>query len=724
MTKYLTRVWEYFTVFLLTSAWLKAINVIISRFVFIQRMATLKLNKRFTSITVKLLLPLLFIALVIQWGVPAIGVHLAKKWYAEQGNGYELVVANWSFIPWRGFVSLGGVELRHGENISGIHELKVNIAVLDLFQHKLTLESLYFDGLKLNIDSDDKGLTAVGVSLTALNAEAKEQAPMPEVSAAPSAWVIKIEKIEMKNHQIGFSRPDLNISLAVNDMAINGDLESKNLTIASQVTLHSLSVSEPKIALTQPLILNLKGAILNPFTAAEFLGELQLSNARINTPWVSHAGFSQLSLSDISLSLKQQSLGLLELTDLFLGDDLVKLSQYKIHNTTLKDASLIMASHEWSGLNSVVKFDENGGVAGLMLAAASPDETVNYAQAESKIHTPQTAVLTTEGEQSAFKILIAEIKQLDTDVSRVRIINKHVDPEFDMVFELDELTATHINNYNEVFQYKMLSKTDEYSRVSLDGSMKLGGNLNGNINLDIEQFDLISLSGYVEKAIGYHVAQGQLNFKMGLNIDDGKLAGNGKLKVVNSQLVPSDKATMDQVSKKISMPIETALSLIKDDNNNIEMNVPITGDLNSPDFGLDDLISKVGQKALSAATMHFLKQAIFPYGLLISVAGYVGDELFSITLMPIEYVGEALNEEQLKYIQKIADLMQDKTVLQLRVCAQVDKLEAEKENWYAAALEKSNKIKRNLVQLDKTLSGRIVLCQPVIGDKTQVKMGF
>ena len=92
--------------------------------------------------------------------------------------------------------------------------------------------------------------------------------------------------------------------------------------------------------------------------------------------------------------------------------------------------------------------------------------------------------------------------------------------------------------------------------------------------------------------------------------------------------------------------------------------------------------------------------------------------------MPIEYVGEALNEEQLKYIQKIADLMQDKTVLQLRVCAQVDKLEAEKENWYAAALEKSNKIKRNLVQLDKTLSGRIVLCQPVIGDKTQVKMGF
>lgn len=687
-------------------------------------MAILKLNKRFTSITVKLFLPLLFIALVIQWGIPAIGVHLAKKWYAEQGNGYELIVADWSFIPWRGFMTLGGVELRHGENVSGIHELKVNIAVLDLFQRQLTLESLYFDGLKLNVASDDNGLTAVGLSLNAFNSETKEQAPEAEVSQTPSAWTIKIEKIEMKNHQVGFSRPDLNLSLAVNELGISGDIQSKNLAIVSKITLQTLSLSEPKIALTQPLTLNLKGAILNPFTAAEFLGELQLANASMNTPWISRAGFRQLSLSDISLSLKQQSLGLLELTDVFLGDDLVKLKQYKIHDTIFKDASLIMASHEWSGLNSVVNFDVESSIDELMFTTSSPDDLVKKEQASIKAQLPQAGILVAEKKDPYFKLLIAEIKQADADVSRIRIINKHVDPAFDMVFELDEFIVSNINNYNEAFKYNVLSKTDEYSRVSLNGSMKLDDDLSGNINLDIEQFDLISLSGYVEKAIGYHVAQGQLNFKMGLNIDNGKLAGNGKLNVVNSQLLPSDKATMDQVSKKISMPIETALSLIKDDNNNIEMNVPIKGDMNSPDFGLDDLISKVGQKALSAATMHFVKQAIFPYGLLISVAGYVGDELFSITLMPIVYVGDDLDEEQLKYIQKIANLMQDKTVLQLRVCAQVNKLESEKENWYARALEKSNKIKRNFVQIDKTLSGRIVLCQPVIGDKTQVKMGF
>jgi len=69
-------------------------------------------------------------------------------------------------------------------------------------------------------------------------------------------------------------------------------------------------------------------------------------------------------------------------------------------------------------------------------------------------------------------------------------------------------------------------------------------------------------------------------------------------------------------------------------------------------------------------------------------------------------------------------MMQDKDNLQLHVCAQVDQTIKLEDNWYAVAIEKANKIKRVMVEADKDMSGRIVVCQPKLADKTQVLMGF
>ena len=41
-----------------------------------------------------------------------------------------------------------------------------------------------------------------------------------------------------------------------------------------------------------------------------------------------------------------------------------------------------------------------------------------------------------------------------------------------------------------------------------------------------------------------------------------------------------------------------------------------------------------------------------------------------------------------------------------------------------SALEKASKIKRYLVDQDETLSSRVALCQPVLGDTTQIMLGF
>jgi hypothetical protein len=683
----------------------------------------LALNKRFPSITIKFLLPLLVTLLVIQWVAPAIGIHLAKKWYAQQGDNYELVVGDWSFMPWRGAISLGQVAFHYGETTSLIEEFKVNIGMLDLWHHKFTIESLYFDGLALSISNDKQGLGAVGLSTSMLADNANDTHTNPKDShdsnstEAVASWGIEIKKIELVNHRIGFAQPNMNMSLSIDSINIKNVLNSENLIISSKISLQEFSMNDENIALSQPLLLQLNGEIISPFTQAGFKGDVHLSSAKIATNVVSTAGFDKISLSGLELSLNQQSFSSLQLMGLFIGDDLLKLKRYTVNSAAFKDNKLITGKHEWAGLQAVVNLNEQGYPSEITLPPASTDNapastTIPLDTAKNQKDSPK------------LELLITSIQQAKDDVSTVHAINTYVDPDLNIIFNISEFNLKNINNKGEPINIHMLSNTDEYSQIKVDANATINSNLSGNMTLDIRQFDLMALSGYVEKAIGYHVNQGQLNFLMDLKINNGELAGQGKFKIINSQMKPSDQATMDRISKQISIPIETALSLIKDDHNNIEMSIPITGNMNSPDFGLNDLISQLGKKAVVAATMHYVKQAIFPYGLLLSAAGYVGDELFSITLTPITYQTEILDDKQKEYLKKVSGLMLNKDTLQLQVCAQVNKQDSTLEGWYAKALSKANNIKRYIVEQDPALAGRIVLCQPKVDEKTQIKMGF
>ncbi|MFY0640783.1 MAG: DUF748 domain-containing protein [Bermanella sp.] len=680
----------------------------------------MSLSKQFYSITVKLLLPLLILVMLVQLIIPAIGVHYLKKWYGEQGNNYELAINSWSFVPWRGFLSLGGVVFRHDSDVSSIDEINVNVGVLDLLKKTITLESLLFDGLKLDIKRDDVSINVLGLPINTITSENKNDSTgqLSEEVVESDPWSFKIKSIDIKNHQLGWMQPDLNISLEINTINVINLKNANGLMLNSLLTLKQLSMNDNEIVMSKPMSISVNGEIKNVFEQPEFMGQLELASFSVKTQAVSGIDFERLVLTDIDISANKQTLGLLELEGLAIGENLLALQHYEIKDIKLNDSALTTGLHEFSGLNSVVEFSQDNSISGLTMAKTPEVANTNRSQQDKAVN------INSDNTDSVFEIGITGIQQAKNDEGNIRIINRSVDPEMDLTFKVNHFRLSDVNNIQKPLNFSLIASTDEYSKIDLDASMNLADKPNGSVKLNIEQFDLITLSGYVEKAIGYHVKQGQFNYGMNLNIENGNLAGEGKLKITSSLMEPSDKGRMDQISKQISMPIETVLSIIKDDNNNIVMTVPIKGDMSSPDFGLDDLISQVGQKALMAASLHYIKQAIFPYGLLMTLADYASDEIFSITLTPIEYENDELTDEQLKYLDKVLKIMQDKESLQLYVCPEVNEKGTLEESWYSSALEKANRIKRVMVSKDKEISGRIVLCQPKLSDKTQVKLGF
>ena len=618
------------------------------------------------------------------------------------------------------------MRFQYAQQMSSFNELTLNIAMLDLAKRNLAIEYARFDGLKLTVNQDEESVSLLGLSSSLLQNEdannaqrAAEESVTESVSVSdasePPSWSFEIRDVELNNHVFAFSRSSTDIAFELTHIDVTGINPLKEIRINSEVIIHSLQNRQPAISINEPVTIKLKGSLQQLMKAPSFNGDLEVENMKVTTPWLPASGFKRVMLSNINVSKEQQSLSQLDIEALFIEEQMLSLKHYYAQDIRFKDNTLTTGLHEWGGLSTTLNVNEDGGLEQLTL-----DKTDSR---PSQAPSDNTGSDTSVENQTPFNLLIAEIRQDSQQPSYINIRNAHVNPKLNLGITLNQLVVKNINNQQEAISLMLEAQSDEYSRIMLESNVATKDQINGDIVLKIDQFDLVPLNGYVAKAIGYHVEQGQLNLGASVKINKGKLSGDAQLLVRNSNLVPEDQATMDRISKQISMPIETVLSLIKDDDNNMEMNIPIKGDINAPDFGIDDLISQLGQKALTSATLHYIKQAIFPYGLLVSVADYVGDELFSISLTPIVFVEDELDEKQQGYLLKVVALMNDKASLQLRICAQVDKTE-QTEDWQQMALDKAKKIKRFLVDQDETLSSRIVLCQPKIDDVTQIKLGF
>ena len=682
---------------------------------------------------------LLVILLFLQWLVPAAGLHFAKKWYSEQGTNYELFIKDWTFSPWRGLIELKGVHFEYAEQIAAFDKLSLNIAMLELPKRNLVVERAHFDGLKLSITQTKQGIEALGLSSAMLQTTQEGTTPdnqndqaAVETQQASTPWTFSLKDIQLKNHLIAFSQSNLDLTLEVSHLSVAGDDPLNVIDINSALLVHALQSKEPLIGLDETLQVQVNGTIQQLVDSPTLNMDLILTNMNLANPWLPNAGFKRLTLSSVKLSQAQQDINQLSIDDIFIEDKLLSLKHYRAQDIVLNKNSLTTGVHQWDGLNTRLELDQHGGLAQLNLGSADvssegegsehaqiKDNTQQSAQQNAKVSTDEKH----NDDESTFKISVAEIKQNNQFPSSIQVVSPHVNPKLNLDITVNKLVVAKLNNQQEPIQLMLEAKTDDYSEIKLAANITTRDQINGDVQLNVDQFDLVSLNGYVAQTLGYHVEQGQLNLKTNINIDKGKLSGDADIFLRNSTLVPEDQATMDRISKQISMPIETALSLIKDDDNNMQMNIPIKGDVNAPDFGIDDLITQLTQKALTSATLHYVKQAIFPYGLLVSVADYVGEELFSISLTPIAMDQDELDEEQKKYLLKVVSLMQEKDSLQLRVCAQVD-AETKDENWHDEALEKANKIKRYLVDQDETLSSRVSLCQPMLGNAAQIMLGF
>ncbi len=227
------------------------------------------------------------------------------------------------------------------------------------------------------------------------------------------------------------------------------------------------------------------------------------------------------------------------------------------------------------------------------------------------------------------------------------------------------------SNIKQVSEFVLKGKIGKYSTLDLKGDIKpfakdLSLNLTGKIN----GLDLPPLSSFTVKTLGYDLTSGHMNTDIDLKVDEGQLKGDLKLLLNNLEVNPVDEELMKRLSAHLTMPLDAALSTLKDNDNNITLTLPFKGDINDPQFDLSDVINTAMGKAMQAGAISYLKYVFQPYGTMITVAQFVGEELARVRLDPVLFnpAVSGLSSGNLKYLEKLGTLMKERKELRIKVC--------------------------------------------------------
>ncbi len=177
-----------------------------------------------------------------------------------------------------------------------------------------------------------------------------------------------------------------------------------------------------------------------------------------------------------------------------------------------------------------------------------------------------------------------------------------------------------------------------------------------DLQADVKGIELTTLSAYSGKYAGYA-------------IDKGKLSLFVKYKIENDQLEAENRVFLDQLTfgdavesaEATSLPVKLAVSLLKNRAGEIDINLPISGSLNDPEFSVGGLVVKVIVNLLGKALTS-------PFALIGSMFGG-GEELSNVEFGAGR---AALAPEALKRLEILAKALVDRPGLKLEIEGKFD----------------------------------------------------
>lgn len=192
--------------------------------------------------------------------------------------------------------------------------------------------------------------------------------------------------------------------------------------------------------------------------------------------------------------------------------------------------------------------------------------------------------------------------------------------------------------------------------------VKWNGNIeaqNHDLMLTLNNFNLKDISPYSLTFFGYPITDGKLSFRGQNIINNGMLKGTNKLSLYHPTV--GDKRT-DVDAEFGIVPLKLAMVVLTDREGKAEIDLPISGDIKSPQFSYGKII-------VQALVNVLVKIAAAPIDLLAEALGLNSDEIKEIEFGAWQY---QFTPEQYDKIEKLSKIIAEEPELRIRLQHEVN----------------------------------------------------
>lgn len=517
---------------------------------------------------------------------------------------------------------------------------------MDLAARRATLERVFLEGGQLSVVRDKQG----GIDLLGWLPSAGAATPPAQANGSPwtaTAGTVQVSKVNVDLHdeasgiklkvvdaraRVDGAGTDLKravkfdaaLSLAEGgQFAGDGSVVPAQGAVQARIKASGISLKPLQPLLSQYLKLNIAGGTLSA------QGKLATGGGTRDKPGVRYVGDFDIA----GLAIKE--------TD---GDDFASWRNFGAAEltATVSPNRLEIPELRIAGVDAKLMIEEDRSFNAARFLVKQPAATAAAAP-----------VAATAGDAEPFPVRIRRTRITD---SKLAFTDLSLRPQFAArIQDLNGVVNGLATSRTARAQIELDGRVDEFGLARIRGETSLAAPRdNTDVQFVFRNVDLVSASPYSMKFAGYRIAEGRISLELQYKIRDRKLEGDNKIVI--------DKLTLGErvdSPDALKIPLSLAIAILKDSDGRIDLGLPVTGDLDDPQFSYGAVIWKAVANVLT-------KIVTAPFRALGAMLGVNADKLESVVFDPGS--GKLLPPEKEK-LKQVAQILARREGLKLSVAS-------------------------------------------------------
>jgi len=329
---------------------------------------------------------------------------------------------------------------------------------------------------------------------------------------------------------------------------------------------------------------------------------------------------------------------------------------------------------------------------------AKSDNFTNMMVPSETVSTDTAVAVDLVDYSNPFTIMADYVKQISTDyiisnytakdvlIHNGHIVYKDYTLEDKFVYDLEnlEMSSGRIDSKSDSVTFDMSCLANRSGKLKAHLAFDPRDYMNMAINYSIEKMRISDFNPYSKFYVAHAFVEGMLFYNSTNTIRNGKLKSTNVMSIKKIE-----------VSRKMKgmglyeMPLRLAITILTDRKGNIDLDIPVEGDLKDPTYKFGKVIWKIVKNLV-------VKAATAPFDLLAKAFG--GNEE-DIKYVRFDYLQKQFDPRQTKSLDMISKALEDKPGLKISM-VQVASRQSEKE-LLALTLAKGMYYKKNILHPPK-----------------------